>query len=147
MTAEPARGGQPGKICQLCELPKAQCVHGVERRRARAQRRNAAKAVQSKAVGAVRGRQAKPVLGKAEFGRLTRDVAQTRTGYALNLEATEAGICAIGRVVRDRDGVAIAAVTISAPTVRFPAERIDRLAKALAETTVRAGHDLPSGLG
>lgn len=89
-----------------------------------------------------------PVLGEAEFGRLTRDVAQTRRcGYALNLEATEAGICAIGRVVRDSDGVAIAAMTISAPTVRFPAERIDPLAKALAATAARAGRDLPSGLG
>ncbi|MGW1345017.1 IclR family transcriptional regulator [Kribbella sp. NPDC002412] len=89
-----------------------------------------------------------PVLSEEDFGRLTRDVAQTRrSGYALNLEATEAGICAIGRVVRDADGAAIAAVTISAPTVRFPADRIESLAKALAETTARAGRDLPSGLG
>ncbi|MFD5572915.1 IclR family transcriptional regulator [Streptomyces cadmiisoli] len=89
-----------------------------------------------------------PVLAQAEFDRLTRDVAQIRRcGHALNLEATEAGICAIGRVVRAKDGDAVAAVTISAPTVRFPARRIETWAKVLAESTARAGRDLPSDLG
>jgi hypothetical protein len=68
MTAQQARRAQPGKYCELCELPKAQCVHGLERRRAKAQRRKAAKAVQSKAVGAARGKRAR-AKGKVDAQR------------------------------------------------------------------------------
>ncbi|MEU4232502.1 IclR family transcriptional regulator [Nonomuraea sp. NPDC026600] len=79
-----------------------------------------------------------------DFPRLCRELELTkRQGYALNLEDTETGVAAMGRCVTDRTGHAVAALTISIPTVRFGKERVEPLAAELRDATERAGRNLP----
>jgi IclR family acetate operon transcriptional repressor len=44
-------------------------------------------------------------------------------GYAENLEESESGVCAVGMCVRDGAGEAVAALSVSAPSVRYNPER------------------------
>ncbi|MFB4317221.1 IclR family transcriptional regulator [Actinomadura sp. 21ATH] len=84
-------------------------------------------------------------LSPAEFQRLLEGLRAVRkAGYALNLETTEAGICAIGRCAVDRTGQVVGALSISAPAPRFPPDRIPHLAAELDNTVKRASHDLDS---
>jgi DNA-binding IclR family transcriptional regulator len=50
-------------------------------------------------------------------------VAELRTirerGYAENIEESESGVCAVGMCVRDAAGEAVAALSVSAPSVRY----------------------------
>lgn len=51
---------------------------------------------------------------------LLRGLASTRKrGYGTNFEESETGVTALGVAVRDAHGAPVAAVTISAPTVRY----------------------------
>jgi len=43
-----------------------------------------------------------------------------RTGYALNLEEGESGICAVGAAMRDLTGAPLAAIAAVIPTGRMP---------------------------
>ena len=82
-------------------------------------------------------------LAEPAFQDLLRDLATVRRrGYALNLEATEPGVSAIGRVVRARALRTVGAVTISVPSARMPRTRIPELADALRDTTDRASAEL-----
>lgn len=44
-------------------------------------------------------------------------------GYAENIEESESGVCAVGMCVRDEAGEAVAALSVSAPSVRYTPER------------------------
>jgi IclR family acetate operon transcriptional repressor len=57
-----------------------------------------------------------------------------RQGFGTNFQESERGVIALGMAVRGLDGAAIAAVTISAPTVRFNRGQIVNLLPALTET-------------
>lgn len=82
-------------------------------------------------------------LSPADFQQLLDGIRAVRkSGYALNLEATEAGICAIGKCVADRSGQVVGALSIAAPAARFPRDRISPLAAELRLTVDRASHDL-----
>lgn len=82
-------------------------------------------------------------ISPAEFRQFLEGIRAVRKcGYALNVEATEAGICAIGKCVVDRSGQVVGALSISAPTPRFPRDRISPLAAELRLTVERASHDL-----
>lgn len=82
-------------------------------------------------------------ISTADFQRLLEGLRGVRrSGYALNLEATEAGICAIGKCAVDRSGQVVGALTIAAPTPRFPRDRISPLAAELHHTVERARQDL-----
>ena len=58
------------------------------------------------------------------------DLIRTR-GYATSVDELEVGLSALAAPVLDTDGAAIAALSISGPTIRLTAERIDELAPLL----------------
>jgi IclR family acetate operon transcriptional repressor len=67
-------------------------------------------------------------------GRLTAAgrralISELRTvrerGYAENIEESESGLCAVGICVRDGAGDAVAALSVSAPSVRYTPERAE----------------------
>jgi DNA-binding IclR family transcriptional regulator len=60
--------------------------------------------------------------------------AVRRQGFGTNFQESERGVVALGMAVRGTTGAAIAAVTISAPTVRFNRGQIINLIPALTET-------------
>ena len=56
----------------------------------------------------------------AELTALKRTLSMTRRqGFGTNIQESERGVVAVGMAVRGVTGTAVAAVTISAPTVRF----------------------------
>jgi DNA-binding IclR family transcriptional regulator len=57
-----------------------------------------------------------------------------RQGFGTNFQESERGVVALGMAVRGVTGTAIAAVTVSAPTVRFNRGKIVDLLPALTET-------------
>ena len=65
-------------------------------------------------------------------------------GYATAKDELELGLSAIAAPVRGADGAVVAALSISAPTARLPAERIEQLVPTLLEQAVelsrRLGH-------
>ncbi|NUE03573.1 hypothetical protein HUB97_13875 [Halorubraceae archaeon YAN] len=48
-------------------------------------------------------------------------------GYATNMEERIAGMRAVGAPIRDSDGDAIAAISLSAPTTRLQGEQLERV--------------------
>jgi DNA-binding IclR family transcriptional regulator len=60
--------------------------------------------------------------------------AVRRQGFGTNFQESERGVVALGMAVRGTTGAAIAAVTISAPTVRFNRGQIINLIPVLTET-------------
>lgn len=70
-----------------------------------------------------------------------------RQGFGTNFQESERGVIALGMAVRGIAGAAIAAVTVSAPTVRFNRSQIVNLIPALAETTEGIRSDIISSAG
>ncbi|QRP50730.1 IclR family transcriptional regulator [Amycolatopsis sp. FDAARGOS 1241] len=56
-------------------------------------------------------------------------------GFALNVEATEAGVTAVGRVVHTDDDDLRAAVSVSMPSTRFSTEVLGSVVRGLTMTT------------
>ena len=69
--------------------------------------------------------------------RLVRD-----QGYAENIEESESGVCAIGVCVRDRLGDPVAALSVSAPSVRYTPDRSRVFLRELRTTVARAQADV-----
>jgi IclR family acetate operon transcriptional repressor len=69
--------------------------------------------------------------------RLIRD-----QGYAENNGQSESGVCAIGICVRDKAGDPVAALCVSAPSVRYTAERSRIFLRELRTTVARAETDI-----
>lgn len=69
--------------------------------------------------------------------RLVRD-----QGYAENIEESESGVCAIGVCVRDRASDPVAALSVSAPSVRYTPDRSREFLRALRATVARAQVDV-----
>jgi IclR family transcriptional regulator, acetate operon repressor len=69
--------------------------------------------------------------------RLVRD-----QGYAENIEESESGVCAIGLCVRDKAGDPVAALSVSAPSVRYTQERSRVFLRELRTTVTRAQADI-----
>jgi DNA-binding IclR family transcriptional regulator len=69
--------------------------------------------------------------------RLVRD-----QGYAENIEESESGVCAIGLCVRDMAGDPVAALSVSAPSVRYTPERSRVFLKELRTTVAKAQADI-----
>ncbi len=71
-------------------------------------------------------------LDAAEVATLRRQlVAVRRRGYGVNKGETERGIAAVAMAVRDADEVAVAALSVSVPTVRYSSARIPELVREL----------------
>jgi IclR family acetate operon transcriptional repressor len=69
--------------------------------------------------------------------RLIRD-----QGYAENIEESESGVCAIGVCVRDKAGEPVAALSVSAPSVRYTAGRSRLFLRELRAAVNRAQADI-----
>ena len=79
-----------------------------------------------------------------DMNRLHADLrAVRRTGIAINLERSERGLAAVGRAVLDADGDAVAAVSVTMPTVRYRKDRVPEIVSALAV----ASEAVTAGLG
>ncbi|HVT69694.1 MAG TPA: IclR family transcriptional regulator [Trebonia sp.] len=59
-------------------------------------------------------------------------------GYAENIEESESGVCAIGLCVRDGAGDAVAALSVSAPSVRYTPDRSRFFLRQLRTTVAQA---------
>jgi IclR family acetate operon transcriptional repressor len=83
------------------------------------------------------------VMSPGEFRRLCRELDAVRNrGFALNLEGTEPGLCAIARCLTDESGRAVGALAVAVPVKRFGTARIELLAGALKGTTQRVAPEL-----
>ncbi len=69
--------------------------------------------------------------------RLVRD-----QGYAENIEESESGVCAIGLCVRDKTGDPVAALSVSAPSVRYTPDRSRVFLSELRTTVAKAQADI-----
>ena len=63
-------------------------------------------------------------------------------GYAENKEESESGVCAIGTCVRDAAGEPLAALSVSAPAVRYTPDRVRLFLRELQSAVARAERDL-----
>jgi IclR family transcriptional regulator, acetate operon repressor len=83
----------------------------------------------------------------AGLSTLKRTLAGVRRqGFGTNVQESERGVVAVGMAVRGVTGAAIAAVTISAPMVRFSRGKVAGLLPALTETVEAIRSDLISRL-
>ncbi|WP_162458516.1 IclR family transcriptional regulator [Pseudactinotalea suaedae] len=83
------------------------------------------------------------LLGNAELPRLTprtivtlaplmRELAEvSERGWAIDDEESELGVRCVAAPVRDRDGRTVAAISLSAPTVRFDEDSLPEVAAAV----------------
>jgi IclR family transcriptional regulator, acetate operon repressor len=69
--------------------------------------------------------------------RLVRD-----QGYAENIQESESGVCAIGLCLRDKSGDPVAALSVSAPSVRYTPDRSRMFLSELRTTVAKAQPDI-----
>jgi IclR family acetate operon transcriptional repressor len=63
-------------------------------------------------------------------------------GYAENIEESESGVCAIGVCVRDKAGDPVAALSVSAPSVRYTPDRSRVFLRELRTAVARSQADI-----
>jgi DNA-binding IclR family transcriptional regulator len=81
------------------------------------------------------GQTGPPGPGNVNLRTLTRELRTVhRQRFAMNVDGSEPGISAVGVVLRHRTGTAVAALSISAPTIRFRQDRIGQFVEVLHET-------------
>ncbi len=61
-----------------------------------------------------------------------------KQGYSVNRDQTETGVSAVGAVLRDASGEAVAAFSVSVPSARFDAQRIPHLVREMRAAVARA---------
>ena len=69
--------------------------------------------------------------------RLVRD-----QGYAENIQESESGVCAVGLCLRDKTGDPVAALSVSAPSVRYTPDRSRMFLIELRTTVAKAQADI-----
>ncbi|MFI1564232.1 IclR family transcriptional regulator [Streptomyces sp. NPDC020490] len=80
---------------------------------------------------------------RPDLGRLRTELRRLRrNGFAVNKERSERGLVAVGVPVRDRDGTAVAGLSVSMPSVRYDPHRLQSLAATLAATAHALEKDL-----
>lgn len=80
---------------------------------------------------------------RPDLVRLRADLAKVRrNGFAFNAERSERGVVAVGVPVRDRDGVALAGISVSIPSVRYDKEQLPRLVAVLSASASALERDL-----
>lgn len=93
------------------------------------------------------GSDGQPALSGSEWKKLLRTLRAVRErGYAVNSEETETGLAAVGVCVRDGSGLALGALSVSAPVTRFGAERVPVLVRECREVLARAEVDVLEAL-
>jgi IclR family transcriptional regulator, KDG regulon repressor len=83
---------------------------------------------------AIRKRGLRPLTGRTvrSIVELKAELARVRrSGFALDNEENEEGVCCVGGAVRDFSGDPIAAISASGPTFRISREKIPLLARAV----------------
>jgi DNA-binding IclR family transcriptional regulator len=84
-----------------------------------------------------------PGAPKVDLPRLLRDLRRVRRqGFAVNDQATEAGVTAIGQAVRGPDGVPVGACSIAMPTARYQRARLPEWVEALSAIGADIERDL-----
>jgi IclR family acetate operon transcriptional repressor len=84
-----------------------------------------------------------PALPPAAHTKLRRELTRIRRrGFALNLEQTETGVCAIGTCVYGAGDRPLGALSVAVPSARFPRGAPEPLAAQLRATAERAKPDL-----
>ncbi|MFD9893451.1 IclR family transcriptional regulator C-terminal domain-containing protein [Amycolatopsis sp. NPDC059027] len=74
---------------------------------------------------------------------LRADLARVRRGgFALNQGRSERGVTAVGVPVHGPDGEAVAGLSVSMPSVRYPKDRLPTLVATLRATAVALEADL-----
>lgn len=74
-------------------------------------------------------------LGPERSAALHKEIAAVRRrGYAVNKGQSERGLSAVAMPVRGSEGRALAAVTVSMPTVRYSGVKVEATIEALRET-------------
>jgi IclR family transcriptional regulator, acetate operon repressor len=87
----------------------------------------------------------RPPEGMTAAGRrsLVNQLRRVREqGYAENIEESESGLCAIGVCVRDKSGDPVAALSVSAPSVRYTPDRSRVFLRELRTAVARAQADI-----
>ena len=87
----------------------------------------------------------RPPAGITDGGRrsLVSELRRVREqGYAENIEETESGVCAVGVCVRDPAGEALAALSVSAPSVRYTPDRARLFIRELRDAVRRSETDI-----
>jgi IclR family transcriptional regulator, acetate operon repressor len=93
----------------------------------------------------LRGANGRPPEGMtaAERRSLVNELRLVRDqGYAENIQESESGVCAIGLCVRDKGGDPVAALSVSAPSVRYTPDRSRAFLGELRSTVARAQADI-----
>jgi DNA-binding IclR family transcriptional regulator len=93
----------------------------------------------------LRGTGGRPPEGMTAAGRraLVSELRLIRDqGYAENIEESESGVCAIGICVRDQAGDPVAALSVSAPSVRYNRDRSRLFLHELRAAVARAQTDI-----
>ncbi|MEU5626593.1 IclR family transcriptional regulator domain-containing protein [Streptomyces tendae] len=80
-----------------------------------------------------------PARLRTELERLRRN------GFAVNKERSERGLIAVGVPVRDRDGTALAGLSVSMPGVRYEPGRLQALVATLETAAHALENDLSDG--
>jgi DNA-binding IclR family transcriptional regulator len=79
----------------------------------------------------------------ADWSGLLEELAEIRrTGYALNMEEGESGICAVGAALRDLTGAPLASIAIVVPAGRMPTADVGRALSPLVVQAARAVEEL-----
>ena len=93
----------------------------------------------------LRGANGRPPEGMTAAGRrsLVNELRVVRDqGYAENIEESESGVCAVGLCLRDKTGDVVAALSVSAPSVRYTPDRFRVFLKELRTTVATAQADI-----
>ncbi|MFF9332309.1 IclR family transcriptional regulator [Streptomyces albogriseolus] len=80
---------------------------------------------------------------RPDLGRLREELRRLRrNGFAVNQERSERGLVAVGVPVRDRDGTALAGLSVSMPGVRYDPHRLRPLVATLDAAARAVERDL-----
>jgi DNA-binding IclR family transcriptional regulator len=80
---------------------------------------------------------------RPDLARLRTELRRLRrNGFAVNRERSERGLVAVGVPVRDREGTALAGLSVSMPSVRYDPHRLQPLVTALEASTHALERDL-----
>ncbi|MGV9345056.1 IclR family transcriptional regulator [Streptomyces spiralis] len=80
---------------------------------------------------------------RPDLDRLRTELTRLRrNGFAVNKERSERGLIAVGVPVRDRDGTALAGLSVSMPSVRYAPHRLPSLVTALSTAALALEDDL-----
>jgi DNA-binding IclR family transcriptional regulator len=93
----------------------------------------------------LRGAAGRPPEGMtaAERRSLVNELRVVRDqGYAENIEESESGVCAVGLCLKDKTGDPVAALSVSAPSVRYTPDRSRMFLIELRTTVAKAQADI-----